>query len=95
MAGDVVAGTVDVVINESFDSKTFKISFVGVERCHLKTIKDLKSQQPLPPKDFHRDVKTIIDISVDAATFQDVLPQAITHSLSSCISHLGFQNQQT
>jgi len=72
-AGDVVAGTVDVVINESFDSKLLKLSFVGVERCHLKLVKMANGTVP-PPKDFHRDVKTIIDISVDVTTFDEVLP---------------------
>ena len=72
-AGDVVAGTVDVVINESFDSKSLKLSFVGVERCHLKLVKMPNGTVP-PPKEFHRDVKTILDMSVDVAAWDEVLP---------------------
>ena len=77
-AGDVVAGTVDIVINEPFDSSALKISFVGVERCHLRLVKG-NNNQVLPPKDFHRDVKTIINITSDLATYEAGYPLTPGH----------------
>lgn len=61
------------MINETFDSKSLKLSFVGVERCHLKLVKMANGTVP-PPKEFHRDVKTIIDMSVDVAAWDEALP---------------------
>lgn len=34
-AGDMLAGTVDIQINQTFPSHELTIAFVGVERAHL------------------------------------------------------------
>jgi hypothetical protein len=63
-AGDAIAGTVDVVIVEPFRSTDLVLSFVGQERVHmemgLKTVKD-----------FHREFKEIVKLTVKMASFND------------------------
>lgn len=65
-AGDCIAGTVDIQINEPFPSKDLTISFVGIERAHHDCSSTLV--------DFHREKVPVIDIKVVLATFEEGKP---------------------
>lgn len=63
-AGDCVAGTVDVVIKQSFPSKALVLQLVGVERAHLNV--DLSQV-----KSFHRETKEIVKLETVMATYAE------------------------
>jgi hypothetical protein len=64
-AGDDIAGTVDIQINEPFPAKQLTVSFVGVERSHLD------ASDVLEPLDYHREAKTVIEIKSVLAVFDN------------------------
>lgn len=55
-AGEVIAGTIDIVIVEPFPASDLTLEFKGVERSHLNSKKVLK------PLAWHREVKEIISM---------------------------------
>ena len=55
LAGTPISGTIDVVINEPFESSELQLAFKGVERTHF-VIGDLD------PVIHHREVREIIQI---------------------------------
>lgn len=63
-AGEEIAGTVDIQINEPFEAKQLTISFVGVERSHLD------ATQTLEPLDYQRESKTVIEMTSVLVDFE-------------------------
>lgn len=63
-AGDDIAGTVDIQINEPFEAKQLTISFMGVERSHLD------ATQTLEPLDYQRESKTVVEMTSVLADFE-------------------------
>ena len=64
-AGEEIAGTVDIQINDPFPAKQLTISFVGVERSHLD------ASDVLQPLEYHREAKTVIELKSVLATFDE------------------------
>ena len=64
-AGESIAGTVDIQINETFPAKELTISLVGSERSILD------ATQVLEPLDYHREHKTVVEMKSVLATYGD------------------------
>ena len=63
LAGDCIAGTIDIEIQKPFPANELTLEFKGVERSHLDTKNVLK------PLDYHREVKEIISMKTVVAEF--------------------------
>ena len=79
VAGETIAGTIDIVIVEPFPASELTLEFKGVERSHLSTKKVLK------PLDYHREMKEIISMKTVVAKFDEgdhLLPGHYTYSFN-------------